>query len=381
MANPGIGYAKAYRLLMQISLHLVSQVAYTTLSAAVTPSLQLVTLAATANLIAGNQVVIDPGLPTEEIVYLSTVTATQIQALFAQPHAAGAVLLGACFPEQANTDPFYTQQEVMGYISRAQNEFLSRVPCYFALFYSQINFGQILQALPCTPIELIRVAFSPTNVAIASLIRTANVVTVITQSPHNLVANEKFSIINAPLGLANSSFNGAFKVSAIASPTQFTFAQHSIDDSSGAGGTVSLWTRLKEVTQEMLTLTTPGWQGQYRSFPSAFYEDRTGLYTYGVDGRPSSNFPSEVLCSIRDTDSLALGDGFLVPDIMLHYVKYRALQFCWEKDGEARNPMLAQYCATRFERGVLASLRWLDAMLGMQESSSIKQQAAKRSRG
>lgn len=378
MAQPGIGFVKVYRLLMEISLHLISQVSYTTLSAAVTPGLQTVNLASTVNLLAGNQVVVDAGLPTEEAVYLSMVTSTQIQALFAQSHAAGAVLLGACFPEQANTDSFYTQSEIMSYISRAQNEFLARVPCYFALIYSQINFGQILQSLPCTPIELIRVAFSPANVAIVSLTRSANVVTAITQSPHNLGVGGKFSIIDSPLGVSSTLFNGAFQVATVISTTSFAYPQNAANDSVGSGGTVSLWTRLKETTQEMLTLTNPNWQGQYQSLPSFFYEDHTGLYTYGIDTRPTSNFPTEILCSIRDTDSLGLTDGLLVPDIMAHLIKYRALQYAWEKDGEQQSSQNAAYCKMRWERGIIASLRWLDAMMGreMMATSSVRQRQA-----
>ncbi len=288
---------------------------------------------------------------------------------------AGAVVLASCFPEQASTDPFFTQSEIIGYISRAQNEFLSRVPCSFLLLYSQINFNQILQSLPCTPIELIRVALSPTNIPIASLTRAGGVVTAITAVAHDLNVKGKFSIINSPLGVGLSEFNGAFRVASVLSPTSFTYPQNAVNDSVSLGGTVSIWTRLKEVTQEMLTLTNPGWQNDYISIPTSCYEDRTGLYTYGVNGKPPSNFPAEILCSIRDTDSLGLTDGYLVPDLLLHLVKYKALQFAWDKDGEQRNLELAKYCGMRFDRGVTASLRWLDAMMGkeMMATSPVRQ--------
>src|SRR5271166_907455 len=161
MAVPGIGYRQVYSMLCEIAHALIEPITYSTLSSAVTAGLHTVAVASTTNLIQGCLIVVDPGLSTQEAVYLTSVTSTQIQALFVNNHAAGAVVLGACFPTQFSTDPFYTQAEIMGYISRAQNEFLARVPCYFALIYSQIQYGQTLQSLPCTPIELIRVAFSP----------------------------------------------------------------------------------------------------------------------------------------------------------------------------------------------------------------------------
>jgi hypothetical protein len=379
MAQPGIGYRSVYEMMYEMAHHLVSQTSLTSLSSAVSPGLQVINLGSTANLIQGCQVVIDPGLPTEEAIILSEVTSSQIQALFAQSHAAGAVLLGSCFPEQASTDPFFTQNEILGYISRAQNEFLSRVPCSFLLSYGQINFGQILQSLPCNPIELIRVALSPTNVPITSLTRAGGVVTAVTAVAHNLSASGKFSIINSPLGVGSTQFNGAFRVATVISPTSFTYPQAGANDSVGTGGTISLWTRLKETTQEMLTLTNPGWQNDYQSLPQNFYEDRTGLYTYGIDCHPVSNFPTEILCSIRDTDSLGLTDGYLVPDILVHICKYRALQFCWEKDGEQRSLELSKYCNMRWERGIVAALRWLDAMLGaeMMRTSPMRQRAAR----
>jgi hypothetical protein len=64
---------------------------------------------------------------------------------------------------------------------------------------------------------------------------------------------------------------------------------------------------------------------------------------------------------------------------MLHYVKYRALQFAWEKEGEQRNPEMAKLCNMRFERGVMTSLRWLDAMMGRDAmaTSQVRQQRAR----
>ena len=183
MANPGIGFRSVFEMLCEISLALIEPVAFTTLSAPVTPGVQTVALGSTASLVQGNSIIIDPRTPAEEAIYLTSATSTQIQALFANSHAAGAVVLGACFPTQQPTDPFYTQYEIISYISRAQNEFLARVPLYYALAFGTINYGQTLQALPCTPIELIRVALSPSNVVILTLTRTNGIVDVVTNDP------------------------------------------------------------------------------------------------------------------------------------------------------------------------------------------------------
>ena len=123
MAIPGIGFKKVYQMLMEISFHLLEPVSITTLTAAVAPGLNSVTLASTVNLIQGSEVVVDPGQPNEEAIFLAEVTSTSIEALFQNSHTSCATLLGACFPTQVETDPFYTQSEIISYISRAQNEF------------------------------------------------------------------------------------------------------------------------------------------------------------------------------------------------------------------------------------------------------------------
>ena len=119
--------------------------------------------------------------------------------------------------------------------------------------------------------------------------------------------------------------------------------------------------RLYELTQTELTMRDRNWKVETLLTPTAFFEDRTGLYRWGVNGIPRSNFPVELLCSIRDTDSLTLLSGLLVPDICVPYVKYRVMQDCFSKDGVMSDPQRAAYCGQRFDRGVLATARWLDA--------------------
>jgi hypothetical protein len=41
-----------------------------------------------------------------------------------------------------------------------------------------------------------------------------------------------------------------------------------------------------------------------------------------------------------------------VPDCLTQYILYRTLSFAFSKDGEARNPGLAKYFASRYQFGV-----------------------------
>jgi len=369
MAQPGIGFRTCWSLMMEMSFHLLEAFVATNLLSAVaapgTVTIQVASLGVPLPAVYnGVQLVINDA--NAEVITLSgfnpLVSPPTVTATFLNTHNVGAQLIGATFPTQAIAgDPFFTQSEILNYIARAQNELLARVPLYFLLSIQEILYGQIIQSTVCNPIEINRVAISAPNVTLTSLTRAANVVTGVSVSPHNLAAAQKFSILSAP----DSSYNGAFRVATVPSPTTFTYPQDGAN-STTAGGTLGLWVRLYETTQEMLSQTNPGWQNRFLGIPTSFFEDRVASYQFGVNGKPSSNFPVELLCSIRDSDSLTLLDGFLVPDLCLHFVKYKALEYAWQKDGEARNPQLAKYCETRFNKGVLALQRWMDHMVQAQ---------------
>ncbi len=70
-----------------------------------------------------------------------------------------------------------------------------------------------------------------TNVPIASISRTTNIVTVKTAGSNPLAAGKFVTIF----GVNNSTFNGVFTVLAVLSPTQFTYAQNGTDASSHGG--------------------------------------------------------------------------------------------------------------------------------------------------
>jgi hypothetical protein len=60
----------------------------------------------------------------------------------------------------------------------------------------------------------------------------------------------------------------------------------------------------------------------------------------------------EVVYAQRQAQTMGWGDGFLVPDCLTQYILYRTLSFAFSKDGEARNPGLAKYFASRYQFGV-----------------------------
>lgn len=354
MALVGTGYRTVSDFLIEVSQNLVEPYAQTTLSAPVSAGNQAVAVASTASMYAGTSLVVDSGSSAKEVITLSAVAGNTITATFANAHATGATVVGATFPTQQPTDPLYTQAEMLGYASRAQNEFLSKVPVIYALFYQQANFGQIFQPTPLTTIEIQRIASSSVYIAVASATRAGDTVTIETADPHGLTAGSTPYFT----GAEDVSFTGNFQILTVPSPTSFTYFQDAADAST-TGGQLLYWLRLYEYTQEELTQQFRQWQNAYIGSPSAWFEDRAGLYQFGLNGKPASNFPLELLCSIRDTDALGLGDAFLVPDVMLHIVRYKMLEYIFQKDGVASDPQRAAYCKERFDKGVIAAQRWI----------------------
>ena len=358
MANPGTGYRSVVSLMMEMSLHLLQPIVYTPLTAPITSTgVQTASIASTTNLYAGAQLVVDTGASKEAVTVITVASSTTFTASFAFTHLVGAIVQSATFPKQALTDPLFTQSEILSYISRAQNELLAQCSCIYTLSQQTVSLGTLYQSLPTTVIQLARVASSSANIALSALARASNTVTATSVNPHGFTTSnigKKFSIF----GPVDNTFDGSFTIATVPTTSSWTYTQYAADAST-TGGTAGLWVRAYEVSQEQLYLQNPVWRSNTISSIGSWYEDRTGLYAWGVNGIPGSNFPCQLLTSIRDSDSLLITDGFLVPDLILHIVKYRALEYCWEKDGEQRDPVRAKYCETRFTRGVAMIRRWL----------------------
>ena len=365
MALPGTGFRSCWSVMIEMSLCLVEDFVYTSLTSPVSSIGPATVTVGSLGMnrpavYAGAELIIDWGTNNQETVTVTAVntSASSFTASFIFPHAIGASVIGATFPVQAASgDYFFSQSEIQSYLARAQNQFLADVPCIFGLNTQFVQFGQIYQQLVCNAIEMNRVASSSAYISLVSLTRSGNVVTAVSASPHGLLPGSKFSIFNVP----DPSFVGAFTVATVLSATSWSYTQDQPDDST-TGGAAVLWLRLYETSQEELSIQNPFWRNQNITQLSSWYEDRTGNYRWGVNGKPASQFPVEVLVSERDTDSLEATDFFLVPDIMLHGVRYLALSYCFSKDGEMRDSLREKYCRMRFERVVLAAQRWMDGM-------------------
>lgn len=370
MAFPGIGFRTVNDLAIEISLHLVQHYcSTTTLQPVATAGSATINIGTTKGMYVGASVIVDTGLSAEVVVITglnATAAPPTFTATFALPHANGVAVTGATFPIQSATDPIFTQTEIQSYLGRAQNEFLSAVPIIFQLNTQTVQFGQVLQQLACDAIEMHRVAYSQTGINMATLARSGNIVTATSANPHGLAVNNRFAMI----GSGDPSFDGVFSVATVLSPTQWTYTQV-LPNASTTGGVAGLWTRLYETSQEELAMQDPRFRASLVTKLRSWFEDRTGLYQFGVSGKPASNFPIEVLVSVRDTDTLQLTDGFLVPDPLLHYVKYKAMEYIFSKDGVQADPQRARYCSMRYNRGVLATRRWLLGMEVVEDEAAM----------
>lgn len=356
---PGWGYRIAADISMEMSFHLLQPAVYQNLPSPITAGSPVtVTVGTTAAMYPGAQLLAGPsgGSDTEIITILSVPNGTQFTANFANNHATGEPVWGATFPVQYQTDPIFTQSEILQYISRAQNEFLVAVPSFYQRFFQNVSTNLIYQNLPSTAVLVDRIAASQLDLGISTLVRSGNTVTLTAAQPHGLSQYNTFAVV----GTADASFDGAFAVVSVPSPTTLTYIQIGANAST-TGGLMQQMARLYEMTQEELTMRDRGWQVSSGSL-SSWFEDRAGLYKWGVGGKPDSNYPVELLCAIRDADVLTLLDGFMLPDVVIHGVKYLAASFAWSKDGVAQNPAMAEFCMKRYTQVMLATQRYIGAM-------------------
>lgn len=284
-------------------------------------------------------------------------------------HAAGESVFGATFPTQQPTDPIFTQAEIQGYIAQAQNEFLTKVPLIFELFPNQtVLLGQIYQTVPDTAIEMERVSLNSGYVQfnIGTISRSGNTVTaVIPTSTSSDTWTPGLPIV--VMGVQNNTFNSVsnyvtFDLETVSQDgTTLTWAQ-SATNAASTGGVVlrPIWTRLYESSQNQLAMQNPNWvANQNGQAPQSWFEDRAGIYGWGIAPPPMSSYFVELLTSIRGPVFVSLLDGFLVPDCFVPYIKYLALAYAWSKDGTQRSPSMSRWAQARFDFGVMLADRYL----------------------
>jgi len=354
MANPGVGLRTVCDVLCEISYHLlenVVQAVCTNFAAG-----PIITVSNQTAMYDGAQVVVGWGLSNAEVVTITSVNGggTINTTALVNSHNPGETILAPTFPSQVPVDEFFTQAQMIEWISRANNELLSQVPVAYLVSYQNLLYGQVFQNTPSNCIEINRVAASTYYCALTSLTRTNDEVVAVAQSPHGLAKGSTIFVQNATAG-----FGGVFEVDTIISPTSFSYPQTAADGSA-TGGAILYFSRIYETTQAEITMTDRTWRNDFVPTPGAWFEDRSGLYRWGVNGRPSSNYPVELLCSIRDSDTLTLLDGFLVPDTLVYLIKHKVLAYALGSENEQSDPARAAYCEQRFQRGVAAIRRYLE---------------------
>lgn len=357
---------------MEVSYHLVEQVVDTTILFVAGPGgwgsggwgvwgwgsgpPEVIQPASLTAMYVGAMIIVGWGLDTAEVVTITGITWNGYiyTTAFVNSHSAGETILAPTFPSQQTTDPFFTQAQMLEWISRAQNEFLSLCPTYYALTYQTLSYGQIYQATPANCIEINRVAVSQYMTLLTSLTRTDDEVVAVSESPHGLAVGSTIFIQNPTAG-----FGGVFEIDTIISPTSFSYPQVA-DDGTATGGAILYFSRAYETTQAELSMTNRAWQNNYQASPTQWAEDRAGLYRWLVGAKPASNYPVELLCSIRDTDTLGLLDHFLISDSLCFALKWKVLAYALGSDNEQSDPTRAAYAESRFQRAVAATNRYLE---------------------
>jgi hypothetical protein len=360
-------------VLQEISFHLVEPVVYTQIVSVLTSSGfgeggfgeggfgggagSLIEVGSTNAMYPGALIVVGWQASDAEVATVTEVVdSTHFVATLTNLHASGETVLGPTFPLQQPTDPVFTQAEMLGYLARAQNEFLSQCPIVYAQASASTIFGQYLQSAPDNMIEMERVSLSQMALTSVSLSRDGTgTVTANFPYQHGLTQSQTFTVYQS----VDTSFLGAFAVATIVSDTVVTWLQDGTSATSSSAS-LGLFNRLYEQTQEENTMFDRTWRNDFTPVPTGFFEDRSGNYGWGLNSVPGGNFPMNLTYSTRGPDTLGLLDSFVIPDTLLYLCKYKAMEFAFSKDGVMASPQRSAYCKQRFDRGVLIVRRFFE---------------------
>lgn len=172
------GYKIVNDILTEISYHLVEPVVNTTITSIVAEGYgdggygdggygdapdgagsYVVYVGSLASMYTGALLVVNPHGANQEVVTIIEVGDNYFTAIFANAHVAGEPIAGATFPVGESPDPFYTQSEMLNYVSNAQNDYLVRVPLIYNVVDQAFASGQRTQAMPADTIQVERIAF------------------------------------------------------------------------------------------------------------------------------------------------------------------------------------------------------------------------------
>lgn len=359
-------------LMVELSYHLVDNPFIQNLTAPATagPGAEL-QVASTEFLYPGAMIVVGWQDSDAEV---ATVVAVQSDTMFTanlvNNHASGEECFGATFPCQQPTDPIFTQSEIIDYIAQAQNEFLAKVPLILEPFPDNLlTLGVQVYPTPDTAIEMERVAIQSTpdstTFDIATISRTGGTVTcVLAESVNSDSWTAGLPILI--LGVTDTSFNSVNNAKFLLESVSvdgltLTWAQDAADSSSTGGQAIRpILTRLYESSQEQIAMNYPYWTTNPDSaICRAWYQDRTGVYNWGVAPIPQAGYYCDLLCSVRGSESLNLLSGFLVPDLLVYAIKAKVLQYIFSKNGVQRSPIRAAFFGKKFDFWVLLADRFL----------------------
>ena len=108
---------------------------------------------------------------------------------------------------------------------------------------------------------------------------------------------------------------------------------------------------LRETSQAYLDSMYYQWSQQGMSQPRVYFRDKIGVQNVGVWPRMGNPVSLELIYAQKQAQTMGWGDGWLIPDCMTQYILYRTLSFAYSKSGEAQNPGLAKYFASRYSFG------------------------------
>jgi hypothetical protein len=120
---------------------------------------------------------------------------------------------------------------------------------------------------------------------------------------------------------------------------------------------------LQETTQSDLDMENSSWTSD-QGAPEQWFRDQIDSGKFGLYPLPVDDASLQLWYSKRALygAGISLFGNFLIPDVMTHYLKYGALAKCWSKDGEAHNPLRAEYCQKRFDLGVELVSRFMEGI-------------------
>lgn len=172
------GYKIANDVLTEMSFHLVEPIVNTTITSIFAegygdggygdggygdspdgPGSYVIYVPSLTAMYAGAMIVLDAHGPNQEVVTIIAVGDNYFNAVLARTHVVGETVTGATFPVGESPDPFYTQNEILNYISNAQNDYLVRVPMIYNVATQAFVSGQKTQAMPGDTIQIERIAF------------------------------------------------------------------------------------------------------------------------------------------------------------------------------------------------------------------------------